>query len=372
LIPAAEIPLFKVAMNDGDLDSRVSQVLHSGWVGQGHKVAAFEQALGRRLDNRRVLCLSAGTHGLTLALRLAGVGPGDEVISTALTCTATNMPIIQQGADIVWADVRQDFNIDPLSIKQCITEKTRAIMVVHWGGYSCDMQEISEISADAGGIPVIEDCAHAYGATYQGAAVGSCQYSRYAMFSFQAIKHLTTADGGALCCRIEEDYARGRSLRWFGIDRERHRLRMGSEENIHEWGYKFHMNDVCATIGLCNIPLADDNVNKSNENARHYMQALGNVDGLTFTQTETDRYSSFWLFTMLVEDRESFCRMMASKGIAASRVHERNDKHSCFQMFRRSLHGLDSVVEKMICIPVGWWLSDEEREYIVDCIKGGW
>lgn len=359
-------------MNASNLDSQLSQVLHSGWVGQGQKVVEFESALQIKLDNPRVLSLSAGTHGLTLALRLAGVVPGDEVISTPLTCTATNMPIVQQGADIVWADVKQDFNIDPLSIKASITERTKAIMVVHWGGYSCDMQEISEISAEAGGIPIIEDCAHAYGATYQDSIVGSCQYSQYAMFSFQAIKHLTTADGGALCCRLEKDYDRGRSLRWFGIDREKPRIAMGCEDDIPEWGYKFQMNDVCATIGICNMSVADFNINKSIENARYYISALRNVHGLAFTQTKTDRHSPFWLFTMLVEDRDSFCRMMISNGIAVSRVHERNDKHSCFQKFEKHLGGLDSVIEKMICIPVGWWLSNKEREYIVDCIKGGW
>lgn len=372
MTPEADIPLFKVAMNDTDLDSRVSQVLHSGWVGQGDKVEEFEQALGKRLDNRRVLALSSGTHGLTLALRLAGVGPGDEVISTPLTCSATNMPILQQGADIVWADVKQDFNIDPQSIKRCITERTRAIMLVHWGGYPCDMQDISDIAADAGGIPIIEDCAHAYGATYRNSTLGSCDYSHYAMFSFQAIKHLTTADGGALCCRRESDYGRAKTLRWFGIDREKHRLGMACEGNIPEWGYKFHMNDVCATIGLSNMPLTDSNIRKARANAHYYMNALREVDGLLFTQTEPDRQSSFWLFTLLLENRDAFCKMMTSRGIAVSRVHERNDRHNCFQKFTRTLDGLDSIVDRMICIPVGWWLSDQHREYIVECIKGGW
>lgn len=359
-------------MNEVDLDSRVSRVLRSGWVGQGRRVEDFEQALGKRLDNSRVLCLSAGTHGITLALRLAGVGPGDEVISTPLTCAATNMPVLQHGADIVWADVKPDFNIDPLSIKSSITERTRAIIVVHWGGYSCDMREIAEIAADAGGIPVIEDCAHAYGATYKDSTVGSCEYSRYAMLSFQAIKHLTTTDGGALCCRREEDYTRGKLLRWFGIDRDEHRHGMRCESDISEWGYKFHMNDVCAAIGLGNMPVADNNIEKTGKNARYYLNALGNTDGLTFTQTKTDRQSSFWLYTLLVEDRNAFSEMMHGKGIAVSPVHQRNDRHSCFHKFRKKLDSLDSVANEMICIPVGWWLSEEDREYIVDCIRGGW
>ena len=371
MIPDAEIPLFKVAMSDRGLDQQVSNVLHSGWVGQGQKVDRFELELGKRLGNPRVLALSAGTHGLALALRLAGVGPGDEVVSTPLTCTATNMPILQQGAEIVWADVKSDFNIDPESVRRCISGKTRAIMLVHWGGYACDMHEISEIAADAGGIPIIEDCAHAYGATYRDSVIGSCDYSSYAMFSFQAIKHLTSVDGGALCCRADDDHVRGKTLRWFGIDRDGRRAGTMCED-IPEWGYKFHMNDVCATIGLGNMALAETNIEATRRNARYYLDALGNVDGVTLTQTSADRESSYWLFTLLVEDRASFCRMMADKGVAVSQVHERNDRYACFRGSETPLDRLDSFVDRMISIPVGWWLSTEQREYIVECIAGGW
>ena len=148
------IPMFKVAMAS-DVDVHVSKVLHSGWIGQGEKVNIFEKQLASHFENRNVLTLSAGTHGLSLALRLAGVKSGDEVISTPLTCTATNMPILQTGANIVWSDVGRDLNIDARSIENLITEKTSAIMVVHWGGYPCDMNEIARIAHEYGDIPVI-------------------------------------------------------------------------------------------------------------------------------------------------------------------------------------------------------------------------
>ena len=359
-------------MNSDALDKKVLEVLHSGWVGQGARVANFEAALANKLRNPRVLCLSAGTHGLTLALRLAGVGPGDEVITTPLTCTATNMPILQQGADIVWADVGQDFNISPLSVESSLTDRTRAIIVVHWGGYPCEMNEIAKIAHDAGGIPVIEDCAHAYGSTYRNWVIGECEHSAFAIFSFQAIKHLTTVDGGALCCRLDDDYDRGKLLRWYGIDRETPRQDMRCEEDIREWGYKFHMNDVCAIIGLCNMEDADLNISKAISNARYYEDNLLKVDGISLTQLGSGRQSSYWLFTVLVEERPSFVRMMTTRGIAVSRVHQRNDKHACFGQYRRDLPGLESIIDRMVCIPVGWWVSEEDREYIVGCIKEGW
>jgi len=365
------IPLFKVYMNN-EVGPLVNSVLYSGWIGQGPKVEEFEKKLGDEFENEKVLSLSAGTHGLSLALRLAGVGPGDEVITTPLTCTATNVPILMQGAKIVWADIKpNDLNIDYRSIKSSINGNTKAIMVVHWGGYPCDMKEIYEIAQKAN-IKVIEDGAHAFGSIYKGSVIGSCAYSDYSMMSFQAIKHLTTVDGGALFLKHIKDYERAKLLRWYGIDRESPRKDMRCEEDISEWGYKYHMNDVCATVGLANFDAAVENVMAARGNARYYNQELTGESGVEVIQTKQDRLSSYWIYTLLVEDRTSFAHMMGTRGISVSRVHERNDKHTFTKEYRKNLPGLESVIDKMICIPVGWWVTKEDREYIVDTIKGGW
>ena len=365
-----DIPIFKVAMNE-KIDTPVLDVLHSGWIGQGSKVAEFETHLWKKFNNPNVLALSAGTHGLSLALRLAGIKEGDEVITTPLTCTATNMPILMHGGKIVWADVKSDFNIDPASIEKSLTEKTKAIQVVHWGGYPCDMEEIYTLAQDHN-LMLIEDCAHCYGSTYKDSIIGDCEYSDFAMFSFQAIKHLTTIDGGALLTSSQHDYNMAKLLRWYGIDRESPRKDMRCEEDILNWGYKYHMNDVCATVGLENMKIADDNVKRAISNADYYEDLLGDCDGIEMTQIADDRQSSYWLFTVLVEDRTSFAHMMGSKGIAVSRVHERNDKHTCFSGSRKDLPMLESVINKMMCIPVGWWVDDKDRDYIVESIQGGW
>lgn len=365
------IPLFKVYM-DNDVGPLVNSVLYSGWIGQGPKVVEFEEKLGYTFNNEKVLALSAGTHGLSLALRLAGVGPGDEVITSPLTCTATNIPILMHGADIVWADIKPtDLNIDPKSIESCITDKTKAIMVVHWGGYPCDMEEITKIAYD-NDLRVIEDGAHAFTSVYKNSVIGDCVYADYSMLSFQAIKHLTTVDGGALFMKYEKDYHRGKLLRWYGIDRESPRKDMRCEEDMVEWGYKYHMNDVCATIGLSNFKGAINNVSLARQNASYYNKELTGVPGVEVIQVEQDRLSSYWIYTLLVEDRTSFAHMMGTKGISVSRVHERNDKHTFARNYRKELPGLESVIDKMICIPVGWWVTKEDREYIVETIKGGW
>jgi dTDP-4-amino-4,6-dideoxygalactose transaminase len=366
------IPLFKVFMSP-QVDAPLLQVLHSGYIGQGAAVNRFEDALAQRFSNPRVMTLSAGTHGLHLALKLAGVKAGDEVITTPLTCTATNWPIFYEGAVPVWADIKDDFNIDPKSVKARLTAKTKAIVCVHWGGYPCDLQPLGAIAAKAG-VALIEDAAHAYGATYMDHPIGDCTWSRFTMMSFQAIKSLTAIDGGALFCRQVADLERGKLLRWYGIDRDSPRTDFRCEQPIPEWGYKYHMNDVCATVGLANMADVEENLAATRRNAAYYDRELAGVPGVRLTQTEPTRQSSYWLYTMLVEKRSDFCTAMASKGISVSRVHERNDKHPCTAECRMAdeLPNLERILTQQICIPVGWWLTTEQREYIVSCIQAGW
>jgi dTDP-4-amino-4,6-dideoxygalactose transaminase len=364
------IPLFRVAMSEKVKDPMI-ETLYSGYIAQGPKVNQFENSLGERFNNPNVFTTSSGTHALHLALRLAGVGPGDEVITTPLTCTATNMPILMQGADIVWADVTDDFNIDSEDVAKKITEKTKAIICMHWGGYPCDMEDLQKIATKYN-IPLIDDAAHSYGSTYRGFIIGDCKYSNFTMMSFQAIKHLTSIDGGALFCQKESDYERGKLLRWYGINRETLRRDMRCEEEILEFGYKYHLNDVCATVGLNNMSLADKNVERCRENGIFFEKELRNIEGITLTQTSVDRFSSYWLFTILVEDRASFVRKMEAKGIHVSRVHERNDIHDFAKKYQCDLPVLDSIIDDMVCIPCGWWVTDEDREYIVREIEREW
>lgn len=364
------IPLFKVAMSE-DVSSPLLKVIHSGWIGQGEKVKEFEKKLSEKFNNPNCLTLSAGTHGLSLALKMIGVGPGDEVITTPLTCTASNMPILSRGAKIVWADVKSDINIDPESIKENITDKTKAILFVHWGGYPADLEPIRKISKEYN-IPVIEDAAHCWGSLYKESQIGDCTYSDFCMISLQAIKHCTAIDGGVLFTNNEEYYHRGKLLRWYGIDREGKRTDFRCEEDIKEFGDKWHMNDVCATVGIANMKLAGENVHKARINAEYYNKELSDIGGIYLTQNHPEKLSSYWLYTFLVEKRSDFCTMMATRGISVSRVHERNDKHTCFMEFQKELPQLEEVMEKYICIPTGWWVTKEDREYIVSCIKEGW
>jgi len=367
----------------------VDRTLRSGFIGQGPRVDEFEAALGARLDNPLVLTVNSCTSALHLALHLLmtrrpqaeadsfpAVERGDEVLTSALTCTATNWPILANGLRLKWVDVEPDnLNISLEDLSEKLSPTTKIIMLVHWGGYPVDLdrlRELQEVSLARYGFRpyVIEDCAHAWGSTYRGRRLGN--HGNICAFSFQAIKHLTCGDGGALVLSERELYRRGKLLRWFGIDRET-RTDFRCEDNIEEFGFKFHMNDINAVIGLTNLEIVDECIDRHRDNAAYYNAQLEGVNGLRLLQPgREDRQSSYWIYSMLVENRAGFVRRMKDAGIMVSPVHNRNDFHTCVEQFSTPLPKLDYVAERMISIPVGWWVSREDREYIVETIRQGW
>jgi len=358
--------LFKVHMPKS-VDEPLLKVLHSGFIGQGPKVDEFEEQLRNYFKNPYVLTLNSGTSGIHLALRLCDVEYGDEVITTPMTCTATNMPILANGAKIVWADVDPITGlIDPKDIQKKITKKTKAIIMVHFGGNPCAIDEINEI-AHKHSIKTIEDGAHAIGSEYKGKKIGN--HSDFVMFSLQAIKHMTTIDGGLLLCKSEEDYLRGRKLRWYGIDRDERRKEFRCEENVPEYGYKFHMNDICATVGIEQLKYIDDIVSKHMDNHDFYEKELEGIKGITLIKNPPYAKSSAWIYTLHVQKRDLFLTWMKQEGVMVSRVHERNDIHDAFKESRTPLPNLDKFNATQVSIPVGWWIDKEDREYISKKIK---
>lgn len=349
-----------------ELMPELQKTLYSGYIAEGEKVYEFEKKFGEYIGNPLVLSLNSGTAALHIALMLTGVGPGDEVISTALTAEPTNVAIKLVGAKVVWADVDPHTGlISPESIQSKITDRTKAIMVVHYAGMVCDMIRINKISKEHN-IPVIEDTAHAMGSKFDGKYVG--QNSPYTCFSLQAIKHLTTVDGGFLALKDESQIETGRKLRWFGLDKKVPRL----YNDIKFPGYKYHMNNVNATIGLVQMQHIESIVSKHKENGKYYDQKLQNIPGVTLLQYYDYTEPSYWLYTMKVEDRPNFVKMMEANGIMASELHLRNDRHSIFNESKCELPALDDFYSHFVHIPCGWWVSDADREKIVSLIQKGW
>ena len=344
----------------------LEKILYSGYIAMGEAVGNFETKFGNYIDNERVLALNSGTAALHIALCLLNVGNGDEVISTAMTAEPTNTTIALTGAKVVWADVDVKTGLlDPESVRKKITEKTKAIMLVHYAGMVCNMDEFNKISEEFN-VPIIEDTAHALGSKYKGKMVGS--NSRFTCYSFQAIKHLTTVDGGAISFLNDEDMDEAAKLRWFGLNKKVSRL----DNDIKRAGFKYGMNNVNATIGMVQLKHINEVIGRHIENGRYYDSALKNIPGVTLIPYYENTEPSYWLYTLKVENRDDFCRMLKDAGIEASQLHHRSDTHSVFQQSKCDLPALDQFYSEFVHIPCGWWVSDEDRERIVDLIKRGW
>lgn len=360
------IPLFKVHTPDGVAEA-VASVWESGFVTEGEYSDKFERLFGEYVENENTSLVNSCTSALALTSRMCGVQPGDEVITTPMTCMATNEPFFNDGAKLVWADIDPTTgNICPQSVEKLITPKTKAIVGVHWAGQPFDIDSINDI-ASKHGVKVVEDAAHALGATYRGQPIGT--HSDYVCFSFQAIKHITTADGGAICSKTTEDDQRVKSLRWFGLNRKYQGSKW--EQDITESGFKYHMNNTNSIIGILQMNHVHDIVNGHKRNYHYYNDNINN-SRVTKMRVDPKSESSCWIYTVLVKDREDFMLHLAENGIASDPVHVRNDTYSVFKEFRRldrDLPGAREFCSQHVNIPVGWWLSEEDRNHIVSVVN---
>lgn len=382
-IEMKKIPLFKVFMSDKAAIA-ASKVLSSGYIGQGEEVEKFETELKQFLNAEYVLTTNSATSAEHLALHLMkkktdmwpGLNPGDEILCTPLTCTASNWPVLANNFKIKWVDIDPEtLNMDLDDLERKISKNTKGVMLVHWGGSPNDLDRIDKIMTKSsylfGFKPIIiEDCAHSLGATFNNKKLGS--HGNICTYSLQAIKHVTSVDGGILVLPDKELYRRAKLLRWYGIDRDGNNKDFRCEADVEEWGFKFHMNDVCASIGRENLKYAEWIIEKHRQNAKIYDEQLKNVPGITLLKRNPNTESSFWIYSILVENKESFRRVMNEKGIVTSQVHERNDLHTCVKEYRTHLPSLDKTIKKVVSIPVGWWIEEEERNHIIKSIKEGW
>ncbi len=346
----------------------IEKILYSGYIADGEAVRQFETGFAEYVENPNVISVNSGTVALHISLMLIGVGEGDEVVSTALTAEPTNTTIALTGAKIVWADIDEETGLlSAQSIENCITERTKAIMLVHYAGMICDMNAINELSRKYN-IPVIEDAAHALGGRYKGKPVGS--NSKYTCFSFQAIKHMTTVDGGMLTfsAASAEEIEAAKRLKWFGLSKSVSRL----ENDIVRAGYKYNMNNVNATIGSVQLRHVNDIVASHISNGKYYDEALKGIPGVKLLKYCADTEPSYWLYTLKVEQRDAFIRMMQENGVTASTLHHRTDTHSAFSESKRELPSLDRFYSEFVHIPCGWWVDEETRSSIVEVIKKGW
>lgn len=349
----------------------ISQTLQTRWIGQGPKVEDFEKKFQQKFCNEHTaISVGSGTDSLHLAYLLANIKSGDEVVAPVFTCTATNIPLLYIGANVKFADIQKDsLNIDTKHVEQLVTEKTKAIVCVHYGGLPCDMDEIQQI-ANKYNIPVIEDAAHALGAKYKGKAIG--EISDFTMFSFQAIKHITTGDGGMLTIKDANLREKAKRIRWFGIDREGKQKGIWSNDLL-EIGYKYQMTDIAASMGLAALEEFDDILLHRKTLLRVYEENLKGINGIQFIGGNyQDREHAAWLCTVIVENRYELQKKLRDAFIESNQVHYRNDRYTIFGGRRDNLPNMDALEDKYLVLPLHTKMSVENVHKVCNVIKSGW
>jgi dTDP-4-amino-4,6-dideoxygalactose transaminase len=261
-------------------------------------------------------------------------------------------------------------NIDIEHVKRLITPRTKAIVCVHYGGLPCDMNQI-QLLADQHGLKVIEDAAHALGATYENKMIG--EISDFTIFSFQAIKHITTADGGMLLIKSPELLEKAKRLRWFGIDRSAKQLGIW-ENDITEIGFKYQMNDMSAAMGLAALEEFDETINLRKGLLNKYFENLKSFDGIKLIGMGfSDRTHAAWMMTLLVERRIEFQNHLRLHGIESAQVHYRNDRYSIFGGSKPNhFPNMDKIENEYLVLPLHTKMNESDVEYICKTIKMGW
>lgn len=351
-----------------EANRRVEACLNSTHLSEGKVVREFEQALEKTFGMRNCVAVNSGTSALHLALVLAGVGAGDEVILPAQTFVATGLAVLHCGAKPVFADIGMDGNISLEDIIYKTTEKTKAVIGVSWGGNPCDVDKV-DLYCVVNNLWFIQDNAHAIGATFQGVDLSGC--SEFSCYSFQAIKQISTGDGGVVACYDEEDVPRARRLRWFGIDRMNDLPDETGERqyNLKEIGYKYHMNDYAASLGLGNLVGFEMRQERVKEIAKRYDDGIQDSGKETIVSKKDG--CSYWLYDVLVERRPDFMRAMKDRGVPVSVVHVGIDRNDVFG-------GLQDLPiqrywdEHHVCLPIHSSMTDEDVEQVIEAVNRGW
>lgn len=354
-----------------EMDRISLEVLRSGKIAGGEYVQKFEAGLAKIVGQEHVVSTNDMTSALFLALRLSDVGEGDEVLTTAFACLSTNASIAQCGATPVWVDVKPGtVEIDPDDLKAKISPKTKAVILYHVAGYPGPAQEVAEICQEAG-LVLIEDCDNALFSSIDGHHVG--KHGEFAIYSFYPNRQINATEGGALVCKSSENAEKARRLRRFGINFNSFRSTDGEispTSDITDIGWGMTLNNLCAGLGFAQLDSASMRSERVKQNAAYLSESLQGVSGLTAVPVLKGAVAAYWVFLVLVENRDRVMREMKRRGIMVSKVHQRNDVYTGFHADRKfDLPNTDYLQDHILGIPCGWWLDTADMECIVNTLK---
>ena len=374
------IQVFKPKIRKEQILDEFSKIFDSGWIGLGPKTKEFENKVCEYLNCGNFIATNSCTSSLHLAIKCLNLNPKTKILTTPITFVSTNHAIVYENHIPVFYDVNPTTgNADIESIKRAFNTypDIGAIMVVHLGGYSCDMDEINKIAKEYG-IPVIEDCAHAFGGKYKGKMIGDTE--NICTWSFQAVKNLPVGDGGGISTKNSEISDRIKKLIWLGIDKTTvERSSLDSKKQSYNWdydvveiGYKYHMNDIIATIGLTQLNYIEEDNNRRREIAKRYITEI-NPEICTFPSYSDDITSSSHFLPLFFNNRsEIYCRLISNE-IYPGMHYKRNDKYIVFSndnsLSYEELIGVDQYEKQELTLPMHLNLTDNDITKIIKIVN---
>ena len=347
----------------------IKKVFAGRWIGQGPLVDKLEKIFSRRFANNMAsIAVGSGTDALHLSYILANLKKGDEVICPVFTCTATNIPLLYFDAKIKFADIDPaTFNIDIVSVKKLITKKTKAIIFVNYGGLPCNISELVKL-AKKNKITLIQDAAQSLDAKYKNKPITT--YADFTIFSFQAIKHISSGDGGMLVIKNSKLIKKAKRIRWFGIDRL---AKQGGtwENDIKEIGYKYQMTDIGAALLLESIKEFRKIKIHRKKIFEIYLKELSKNRNINIVNDENIKGHAHWLFTILLNKKDYLQKKLRQKGIETNQVNFRNDRYSIFKKFTKNkkFENMDAVEDKYLVLPIHTKMKINDAKYIADQIN---
>jgi len=374
-----EMLVFGAPMIEDAEVAEVVSVLQSGWLGTGPKVSAFEKAFATYKGADYAVALNSCTAALHLSILAAGIGPGDEVITTPLTFCATVNAIIHAGAVPVLADIDPtSMNIDPGEVAKKITPKTKAILPVHFAGRPCDMDALCQI-AKSHNLKIIEDCAHAIETEYRGRKAGT--FGDFGCFSFYVTKNVATGEGGMVVTASKEDAARIKMLALHGMSKDAWK-RFGDEGYKHyqvlECGFKYNMMDLQAAIGIHQLQRVESSWYRRQEIWHRYNEAFADLPITLPAQVEPDTRHAYHLYTIHLDKRrcgmgrDSFLDEMTALNIGVGVHYMSIPEHPYYQQKigcrpEDYPHAM-RIGRQTVSLPLSPKLSDSDSEDVISAV----
>lgn len=365
------LPVSKPSIGNEELQE-IKKVFESNWLGMGSVVYEFESKIKEYLNAKNTIAVNTGTSALHIALEAFGISEGDEVIVPSLTFCGTIQAITALKALPVFCEVEPDtLNIDVEDAKGRITSKTKAVMPVHYCGRPCDMHTLLEIGKDYGLI-IIEDAAHAFGSSYKGSKIGS--FGDAACFSFDPIKNITCGEGGAVVLSRDDIAEVIRRKRLLGIDRDTwHRYK-----NERSWfyevttqGYRYHMSNINAAIGLAQFKKLDVFIQKKRNVAGAYNQQFKDLKGIKLLKWDASETAPFsYIIRVMDGRRDELAEFLKGKGVGTGINYIPNHIQPYFQQYAGRLPVTEKIWKEILTLPLYYDMSESDIDLVIQSVKG--